>query len=214
MSTEQITVLIVDDHAIVREGLRSCLASQPHIRILDEASNGIEAIEKAISLKPDVILLDLSMPVLSGLDAALSLRRKLPATKILILSIHNSKEYVSRIVKAGADGFVLKDSEPSEIVKAIEAVHHGDAFFSPSISKTILEGLKEKKKEEDKLSHREREILILIAEGLSSSEIAKHLCISERTVGTHRERIMKKLNIHTVAGLTKYAVARGYINAR
>jgi two-component system nitrate/nitrite response regulator NarL len=207
-----ITLLIADDHAIVRKGIRSCLTPYKHIRVLGEARNGEEAVRKASTLKPDVILLDISMPKMSGLDVIPLLRRSHPNARILILTIHNSKEYLSRSVKTGADGFVLKDAEPSEIKRAIEAVYHGGAFFSPGVSKEILGTLAGEEGQE--LSRREREVLILIAEGFSSSEIAGRLFISERTVATHRQRIMKKLDIHTIAGLTKYAITQGLLKDR
>lgn len=206
-----ITLLLADDHFIVREGLRACFADQKQIKIVGEASNGKEAIEKAEALRPDVILLDISMPVMSGIEATPILRRRVKNSKIIILTIHNNKEYVSRILKSGAHGYVLKDAAPAELLNAIESVHRGDAFLSPAVSKTLVTTIQ---REEAELSEREREVLSLIAEGHSSIEIAERLFISERTVGTHRERIMKKLDIHSAAGLTKYAIAHGLISAK
>ncbi len=206
-----ITLLLADDHFIVREGLRACFADQKQIKIVGEASNGKEAIEKAEALRPDVILLDISMPVMSGIEALPILRRRVQNSKIIVLTIHNSKEYVSRILKSGAHGYVLKDAAPAELLRAIESVYGGDAFFSPAVSKTLVSSIQ---REEAELSKRECEVLSLIAEGYSNVEIAERLFISERTVGTHRERIMKKLDIHSAAGLTKYAIAHGLTGAK
>ncbi len=208
-----ITLLLADDHTIIREGLRACFDGQKQFKIVGEASDGKEAIEKAEALRPDVILLDITMPVMSGIEATPILRRKVENSKILILTIHNNKEYVSRILKAGAHGYVLKDASPSELFKAVELVHRGDAFLSPAISNTIVSAF-QKEEAEAELSEREREILSLIAEEHSNVQIAERLFISERTVGTHRERIMKKLGIHSAAGLTKYAIAHGLISAK
>lgn len=210
-----IRVLVADDHPVVRKGLRSCLADQPHLQLVGEAADGEEAARKARELLPDVALLDINMPRLDGLQVTELLRREAPKVKVLVLSIHSRPEYVQRIIQAGARGYVLKDSSPDQLVQAIERVHAGDVFFSPQVAQLALRqyvGSGGKPQPSDKLSCREREVLVQIAGGSSNKEIASRLGVSVRTIETHRERIMRKLNIHSVAGLTKFAITRGLIS--
>jgi two-component system nitrate/nitrite response regulator NarL len=210
---KQIKLLLVDDHPIVLDGIKSHLCAQPDFEVVGDAANGQEALRKAKLTLPDVILMDISMPHMNGLDAMTSLRKQVPNAKILVLTMHDSREYIAQVVRSGARGYLLKDSAPAELVGAIKAVHGGEVYFSPSVSKVLIEEMADGRKpsgpEQQPLTDREREVLSLIAEGLLNKQIADRLGIGVRTIETHRERIMRKLDIHTVAGLTKYAIARG-----
>lgn len=211
-----IRILLADDHPVVLSGLRSTLASYPQCEIVGEVLNGLDAVQFVRHHQPDIVLMDIVMPTMNGIQATRVLRKEAPNVKILALTMHNEKEYVIEIIKAGAKGYLLKDSNPSEIIQAIENVYRGNAYFSPSISNVLLKELNvkpetKKIKSTDRLSPRETEVLQLITEGLSNKEIADRLFISLRTVETHRERIMKKLNVHSVAGLTKYAIQKGIV---
>ena len=210
----RIKLLLVDDHPIVRRGISSCLARRDHLVIVGEAADGLEAVTKAKELLPDIVLLDIDMPKMSGLAVTEVLRKELPQVKVLILSMHQRSEYLARILQSGARGYVLKDASSEELLKAIETVNAGEAFFSPEIARLALNQFVQGSgggPDLEELTNREREVLILVAEGLSNKEIASHLGVGVRTVETHRERIMRKLAIHSVAGLTRFAVARGLI---
>lgn len=210
----KIKVLIVDDHPVVRKGLQSCLARQDRLKVVGEAVDGEEALTRSRELQPDVVLMDISMPKMNGLAVTEILRKESPATKVLILSVHNNKEYIFRIIQAGAHGYVSKEASPEELLEAIESVFEGESFFTPDIAQAALNQIVNNGGKEGpfaSLTGREREVLILIAEGQSNKEIANHLGIGVRTIETHRERIMRRLNIHSVAGLTKYAIANGMI---
>jgi two-component system nitrate/nitrite response regulator NarL len=215
---QRIKVLLVDDHPVVRRGISACLARHANLLIVGEAANGQEALRKAKELSPDVILMDIDMPQMSGLVATEVLRKELPQIKVLILSMHAHSEFVMRIIQSGARGYVLKEADPDDLVRAIEAVHGGEVFFSPDVARMALNqfvrhnGTSEEAVRQ--ITSREREVLIAIAEGLSNKEIATRLGVGVRTVETHRERIMRKLNIHSVAGLTKYAIAKGLVMLR
>ncbi len=212
-SQKQVRVLVVDDHPVVRQGLASCL-SRHNVLVVGEADNGRDAVRRAKELSPDIVLMDLDMPHMSGLAATELLRRETPAVKVLVLSMYTHSEYVLRILQSGARGYVLKDAPTEEMVKAIEAVQSGGTFFSPDIARVALNQFVRGSSEDPQtkqVSNREREVLIAIAEGLSNKEIACRLNVGVRTVETHRERIMRKLNIHSVAGLTKYAIQKGLI---
>ena len=210
---KKIKLLLVDDHPIVLDGIKSHLCAQPEFEVVCDAPNGQEALRKAKLLLPDVVLMDISMPHMNGLEAMTSLRKLVPNAKILVLTMHDSREYIAQVVRSGARGYLLKDSAPAELVGAIKAVHGGEVYFSPSVSKVLIEEMADGRKpsgpEQQPLTDREREVLSLIAEGLLNKQIADRLGIGVRTIETHRERIMRKLDIHTVAGLTKYAIARG-----
>src|SRR5215471_8997397 len=213
----RIKLLLVDDHPVVRRGISSCLARQERLSIVGEAADGIEAVRKAKELAPDIVLMDIDMPHMDGLAVTELLRKELPSVKVLILSMHSNTEYVLRIIQSGARGYVLKEASPEELVRAIETVNRGEAFFSPDVARVALNQFVRGSgdgPESSRLTSREREVLIQIAEGLSNKEIACRLGVGVRTVETHRERIMRKLNIHSVAGLTKFAVAKGYISLR
>jgi two-component system, NarL family, nitrate/nitrite response regulator NarL len=212
---KKIRVLLVDDHPVVRKGLCSCLSNRENIKVVGEASEGREAIQKVKELAPDIVLMDLNMPGMDGLTVTETVRKESPQTKVLVLSMHSNREYVLRIVKAGARGYVLKDAPPDELIKAIETVNDGEAFFSPTVARIALNQYVSESDQTDplsRLSDREREVLVHIAEGLSNKEIATMLGIGVRTIETHRERVMRKLDIHSVAGLTKFAIAHGLIS--
>lgn len=212
----KIKVLLVDDHPVVREGVRTSLSSFEHIDVVGCAGDGEEALLQAKELLPDVILMDISMPNMNGLEATRRLHKAVPRSRILILTMHDNKEYILQIIKSGAKGYVLKDIYPADLVRAIEAVNGGEAYFSPVVNRVILNeymhdgnGLDDSHIPE--LSQREREVLSLIAEGHTNRTIANRLFVSIRTVETHRERIMRKLNIHSAAGLTKFAISKGMV---
>lgn len=210
---KKIRLLLVDDHPIVLDGIKSHLCAQPEFEIVGEASNGSDAVQKARTLLPDVVLMDITMPQMNGLEATGVMRKQAPLAKILILTMHNSKEYIAQMIRAGARGYLLKDGSPAELVRAIKSVHAGEVFFAPSVSRVIVDQLVDGggrvAEPVQNLTDREREVLSLIAEGLLNKQIADKLGIGVRTIETHRERIMRKLDIHTVAGLTKYAIAQG-----
>ncbi len=211
----KIRLLLVDDHPIVLDGIKSHLCAQPEFEVVGDAANGQEALRKAKLALPDVILMDISMPHMNGLEAIGHLRKQVPNAKILILTMHESKEYIAQVVRSGARGYLLKDSAPAELVAAIKAVHSGEVYFSPSVSKVLVQEMTNASRSplngppQPTLTDREREVLSHISEGLLNKQIADRLGIGVRTIETHRERIMRKLDIHTVAGLTKYAISRG-----
>jgi two-component system nitrate/nitrite response regulator NarL len=212
---EKIRILVADDHPVVRKGLQSCLARVERLKLVGEAVDGDDAFQKAIQLAPDVVLMDISMPRRNGLAVTQALRKEAPKIKVLILSVHNNKEYIFRIIQAGAHGYVSKEASPEELLEAIESVHAGETFFSPEIAQAALTQLVTnggKTEPFSQLTTREREVLVLIAEGQSNKEIANRLGIGVRTIETHRERIMRRLDIHSVAGLTKFAIANGLIS--
>jgi DNA-binding NarL/FixJ family response regulator len=213
-----IRLLIVDDHPVVRRGLAVCLAQQRgRIEVVGEACDGQEALRKVKELAPDMILMDIDMPRMNGLMVAETLRKDFPRIKVLILSVHSHTDYILRIIKSGARGYVLKSASSEELIQAIETVHAGEVCFSPEIARLALtqyvRGSGDGPNSTD-LSNREREVLTEIAEGFSNKEIASRLGVGVRTVETHRERVMAKLNIHNVAGLTKFAIAKGLISLR
>ena len=210
-----IKVLVADDHPVVRKGLQTCLARQKNLRVVGEAVDGDEALRKARELSPDVVLMDINMPGMNGLAVTEVLRKEAPNMKVLILSVHSNKEYIFRGIQAGAHGYVSKEAPPEELIRAIESVHEGEPHFSEDIRRDALNQFViggGKKPPFAQLTNREREVLILIADGQSNKEIADRLNIGVRTIETHRERIMRRLNIHSVAGLTKYAIANGLIS--
>ena len=215
VKSQRIKVLVADDHPVVRKGLQSCLSRQERVKIVGEAADGDEALKQALELSPDVVLMDISMPRMNGLAPTEALRRQAPRIKILILSVHNNRDYIFRIIQAGAHGYVSKEASPEELMEAIESVHSGETYFTPDIAQAALSQLVQnngKREPFSALTGREREVLVLVAEGRSNKEIANQLGIGVRTIETHRERIMRRLNIHSVASLTKFAIVNGLIS--
>ncbi len=206
--THPIRVLVVDDHSVVREGIRHVLEGVEEFRVVAEAATATEALERAVGERPDVVLLDLSMPGSSGLHVVRELRARLPDTRVLILSVHDDREYVLESVRVGAHGYLRKDSSPADIRHAIRVVHTGDSFFSPQIARHLAAELQNQSATGRlaDLTTREREVLLRVARGLTNRETAAELGIGVRTVETHRDSLMRKLGIHTVAGLTAFAI--------
>jgi DNA-binding NarL/FixJ family response regulator len=212
-ASRKIKLLLVDDHALVREGIRSSLVRYPSIKVVGEAGNGKEAVRMSHQLCPDIVLMDINMPEMSGVEATPLIRKQCPNTKIIILTVHDTKEYVSRLLRMGANGYVRKDTSPEELVRAIESVARGEAFFSPSVSKLLLQDYveaAEKPSDEghESISEREQQVLKMISEGKTSKEVAAELNISTRTVETYRVRLKRKLEARNVAELLKRARER------
>ena len=217
MSPKQ-RIVIAEDHTILREGLRALLTSSPDFEIVGEAEDGREAIRCVEKLKPNLILTDLSMPRMTGMDAIREIKRRSPETKVLVLTVHKTEEYILATLQAGADGYLLKESTQAELMIAVKHVLSGKHYISPGISDKVLEGYLDGRKTLrtrtawETLTHREREILKLIAEGYRNKEIAKDLCISVKTVEKHRSNIMEKLNLHNVQALTAFAIEKGLVS--
>jgi DNA-binding NarL/FixJ family response regulator len=210
--------LIVDDHAIVREGLKAVLQIDPRLHVVGEASNGKQAIQMVRSLSPHVVLLDLVMPVMDGIEATKLIVAQCPASKVLVLSSYPEKDLVERALGAGATGYLLKHSASGEVLRAIHQVHKGAAFFSTPIARMLSNasanapGGKAIFPPQTQLTPRQGEVLRLIAEGNCNKEIATNMGISIKTVEKHRQELMTRLNIHTIAGLTRYALAKGVVS--
>lgn len=209
------TVLLADDHPVVLRGLRSLFSGREGIQVVGEATDGHETLRLVRELEPDIVLMDIDMPRLSGLSVTETLHNELPQIKVVILSMHRNTEFVLRVLQSGACGYLLKDGPPQEVVDAIYQVQAGQTYFSPEVARVALNQFVRGAGEgpdASLLTNREREVLIQIAKGLSNKETATRLKVGVRTVETHRERIMRKLNIHTVAGLTRFALAKGYVS--
>jgi len=215
---KKIGVLLADDHTLIRAGLRMVVDAQPDLAVVGEADNGRDAVSMAEALKPDVVVMDIGMPSLNGIEAARQIRETLPGTQIVMLSMHSDEGYVLRALKAGAKGYLLKDSAEADLARAIHAAAAGKSFFSPAVGKVLLEDYMRKLQRsgaEDSyelLSPREREILPLVAEGNSSKEIANLLNLSVYTVETHRARVMQKLSLRGIPELILYAVRKGIVS--
>jgi DNA-binding NarL/FixJ family response regulator len=212
----KIRILLVDDHTILREGLRSLLEQYPDIEVIAEAENGRHAVELALQLKPDVVLMDIAMPLLNGLEATEQIRSQRRCTQILILTHHDHEEYIRRALVAGAAGYLLKDTDSADLVNAIRAVHRGESILSPAITRLVIEdylrwGDIQPHETSNGLTRREREILQLIAEGHTNKQIAGLLCISIKTVQAHRSNLMNKLDLHDKTELVKYAIQKKII---
>ena len=211
-------IIIAEDHTILREGLKSLLCSSPNLEIVGEAEDGREAIRCVEKFKPDLILMDLSMPRMNGMDAIREIKKRFSGTKILVLTVHKTEEYILATLKAGADGYVLKDATHAELMMAVKNVLSGKYYISPGISEKVIEGYLEGRKtlktrtSWETLTQREREILKLIAEGYKNKEIADDLCISVKTVEKHRANLMEKLDLHNVQALTTYAIEKGIVS--
>ncbi|MFZ2655503.1 MAG: response regulator transcription factor [Victivallales bacterium] len=225
---KKITVLLADDHSIVREGLRALLEISGDFEVLGEAVNGLEAVELVQKLCPAVVVMDLAMPQLNGLEAARRILQQVspPPPKVIILSAHGDDAYVDQVASLGAQGYLVKQSSANILIKAIKEIHSGKLFYSPSIDKRMRDHLQKRpgnapafsraghrKKVDVQLTSREREVLQLVAEGRANKEIASDLGISIKTVEKHRQSVMQKLNLHDTAGLTRYAISAGIIES-
>ena len=212
-----LRILLADDHTVVRQGLRKVLEARPEWQVVAEAGDGREAVRLAEETKPDVAILDVAMPLLNGIDAVRQIARKVPATRTLVLSMHADEAYVTQMLRAGAAGYLLKDSADVDLLQAVDAVSAGKSFFSPAIARVIADDYVRHLADRgatdrfELLSEREREIFQLIAEGKTNKEIAALLFLSPSTVDTHRSRIMEKLDVHSAAEIVLYAVRKGVI---
>lgn len=214
---KKIGVLLVDDHTVVRQGLRALLNSEQDIEVLGEAENGRQAVMAARKTPPDIVVMDVAMPLLNGLEATRQILKAVPTARILVLTSYGDDECVAQLMQAGASGYLIKQTAANELLKAIREVHRGNAFFSPAIAKRLRDQCREvftsgrPARKASELTSREAEVLQLIAEGFSNKQIAGELTISIKTVEKHRQQVMNKLNIHDVAGLTRYAISKGMV---
>ena len=211
--SSKIRILLADDHAMVRQGFRMILSSQPDMEIVGEAGNGREAVEQAEKLQPDIVVMDVAMPELNGIEATRRLATSSPRTRVLALSMHKDSVYVREILRAGARGYLLKDSIGSDLLAAVRAVARGEGYLSPAVSEAVLSDYRRHVADPlDMLTTREREVLQLIAEGKTNKDIASALNLSVYTVDAHRGRIMEKLNLHSAGELVRFAVRKGLVD--
>jgi DNA-binding NarL/FixJ family response regulator len=214
---KKIGVLLVDDHTVVRQGLRALLKSEEDVEVVGEAENGRQAVMLARKAPPDVVVMDVAMPLLNGLEATRQILKIQPPPKVLVLTSYSDDECVEQLMQAGASGYLIKQTAANDLLKAIREVYRGNAFFSPSIAKRLRDQCRQAfttgrgVKKTGELTSREAEVLQLIAEGFSNKQIAAELTISIKTVEKHRQQVMNKLNIHDVAGLTRYAISKGMV---
>jgi two-component system response regulator NreC len=209
---KRIRILLADDHRMVRQGFRLILESQDDMEVVGEAGNGREAVEQATALQPDVVVMDVTMPELNGIEATRRLRDLAPRTHVLALSVHRDGVYVREIVRAGAEGYILKESADTELLAAVRAVSEGNSYLSPEVAGAVLKDYRRQAVNPmDQLSPREREILQLVAEGMTNKDIAGRLSLSVYTVDGHRTRIMEKLGLHSVGELIRFAVRNGIV---
>ena len=209
-----IRILLADDHRIIREGLASLLEKQPDMEVIQQVSDGLQAVSVSRDLNPDVVVMDLTMPGMNGIEATRLITNEVPGVKVLCLSVHGDNQFISAVLDAGASGYLLKDCAFEELVTAIHTVIGNQMYLSPGIASTVVDDYKARRPESgalafSKLTEREREIVQLLAEGQTTKEIAERLCLSVKTVGTHREHLMAKLHVHSLAQLTKYAIREG-----
>jgi two-component system response regulator NreC len=213
----RIRVLICDDHALFREGVKTVLALHPEFEVVGEAEDGREAVERATRLNPDVVLMDISMPVLKGFDATRRVKKALPAARVLILTVYDDEDLVARCLDAGAAGYILKDSPPAQLIYAIQAVNQGQQYLSPRVLTTVVRQFManpaDPKSGYDLLSDREREILVLLGEGIALKEVARSLDLSVKTVEAHKYNLMRKLNLHDRSELIRYAIRKRLVEA-
>ena len=215
---DAIRLLLADDHAVVRSGLRLLLESQPDMVIIGEAENGEDAIRRTKELEPDVVLMDIEMPGMNGIEAARQIKAQSPRTAVLALTMYEDDQYFFEMLRAGASGYVPKRAAPDELASAIRAVSRGEVFLHPSLAGRLVQDyllrrdVESQEPPADELTPREQEVLTLIAQGLSNTEIAEQLVISSKTVDRHRENIMRKLNLHNRVDLVKYALRKGLID--
>ncbi len=217
---KRITVLLADDHMLVREGLRKILELERDLEVVGEAEDGRQAVAMVKKLRPEVVLMDIAMPMLNGLEATRQVLKAVPSTRVLILSAYSDEAYVKDAIESGARGYLLKQTSSRDVCQAIRIVQQGNTFFSPSVAKGLaardqssMERGEACKQRSNHLSSREREVLQLIAEGQLNKQVAAELGVSFKTVDKHRQNLMAKLNIHDVAGLTRYAIAEGIIKS-
>ncbi len=214
---EKKRIIIAEDHTILREGLRALLSSDPEFEVVGEAEDGRDAIQCVQNLTPDLVLMDLSLPRMNGMDAIQEIKKRCPETRVLALTVHRTEEYILATLRAGADGYVLKDATHAELVMGIKSVLKGKPYLSPGVSDKVIEGYLEGRKSLrpvtpwDTLTQREREVLKLIAEGYKNKEIADYLYISAKTVEKHRANLMKKLDLHNTSALTAFAMEKGLV---
>jgi DNA-binding NarL/FixJ family response regulator len=217
---KKIGVLLADDHAVVRQGLRALLEAEGDILVVGEAENGRKAVAQAKKILPDVVVMDVAMPGMNGVEATRQIVRNIPSAKILVLTSYGDDGYVAQLLEAGATGYLVKQTAAADLLKAIREVHLGHPFFSPSIAKRLQQQERETRSGglpavgPHRLTSREAEVLQLVAEGLANKQIAAELGISIKTVEKHRQQAMNKLNIHDVAGLTRYAISKGWVERR
>lgn len=209
-------VLIAEDHTILREGLRSLLSSDPEIEVVGETSNGRDAVRLAAALVPSLALMDISMPGMTGIEAITEIKKRNPSIRVLALTVHKTEEYIREALQAGADGYVLKDSTYAELMMAVKAVLNGKTYLSPAISGQVVSVYLGGRNPQppsawDSLTHREREVLKLIAEGHTNKHIAGYLCLSVKTVEKHRSNLMRKLDLHNASTLTAFAIGKGLV---
>jgi len=211
----KIKVLIADDHQLFREGLANLLLSAENIEVIAEAENGLEAIEKTEQFNPDVVLIDIAMPKMNGIEATKELKKKMAEVKVIAVSMHSDKQYVKGVLEAGADGYLLKNCTYRQLTDAIQSVHAGKKFLSEDITELVINGyLDSSESTSDSYSHlsdREKEIFLLFADGRTTREIGEKLFISVKTVGTHKQNILEKLDLKTTADMVKYALRKGII---
>jgi two-component system response regulator NreC len=213
-----IRILLVDDHAVVRAGLRMLLGADPELQIVGEAENGAQALRLVDEVAPDVVLMDISMPDMNGIEATRKIKEQAPNVTVLALTMHEDDQYFFEMLAAGASGYVPKRAAPNDLISAIHAVHNGGVFLFPSVARVLVQDYVQRAARAgaaghsfDVLTEREREVLSLIAQGLSNQEIADQLVISAKTVNRHRENIMAKLNLHSRVELVRYAIEKGLI---
>ena len=206
-----IRVLLVDDHPIVRDGIRALLAECQHILVSGEAVDGEDSLRQVESMSPDIVVMDIGLPKMNGLEATRMITEKYPATRVVVLTIYDNKEYAFQALRSGARGYIIKNAPSEDLIAAIETVHGGGLYFPEEVSQMVVQQIADQSDAEERpeLTRRECQVLALIAEGLSNRDIAVRLSVSVRTVETHREHIIRKLDIHSVAGLTKYAINQG-----
>ena len=211
---KKITILLVDDHTIMRDGIKALLSTNEDMEVVGEAADGRKAVEMVQELSPDVVVMDISMPGMDGLEVTRRLTKRHPNVKVIMLTQHDNKEYILSTIKAGAAGYIPKKALGSDLVSAIRAVLQGDSFLYPSAAKALIEDYRKQAEQPDiydSLTDREREILKLIAEGLTSRQIAEDLYISQKTVQGHRTKVMEKLDMHNRTELIKYAMRKGLV---
>lgn len=216
---EKRRILIVEDHTLLRAGLRALLSQDLNIEIVGEVDNGRDAVQAVGLLAPHLVLMDLSMPGINGIEAMLDIKRRYPETRVLVLTIHKTDEYIHESLRAGADGYILKDATQDELRIAVRSVLNGKTYLSPDISAKVINGYLDtgsaasRSSLWDTLTHREREVLKMVAEGHQNKDIADYFCLSIKTVEKHRSNLMKKLDLHNAATLTAYAIEKGLLSS-